>query len=160
MEAAVQFQDVTPETLPFLHDGLKALAVDLGDAFPLAPRQLERAIFGPQPACHGLLALGAGKALLGIALYAPVFSTTLGRPGVYVSDLWVAENARGRALGPALLAQVGARAGDRWDAGFLKLVSYRSNTRARAFYARLGFAEQPDEIPLRICIAALKLNEE
>ena len=158
MKGTIQFHDVTPETLPLLHDGLKALSVDLGDAFPLEPGQLHGALFGPHPACHGLLALGADEALLGIALYAPVFSTALGCPGVYVSDLWVAEDARGRALGPSLLGQVGSRAAAMWDAGFLKLFSYRSNLRARAFYARLGFAEQPDEIPLRVSLAALKQN--
>ena len=94
--------------------------------------------------------MGEADAVLGAALYAPVTSTAAGGTGVYVSDLWVAEAARGRALGPALLRHVAARAQQLWDARFLRLVSYRTNDRARRFYTRLGFVEKHDELVLQL----------
>jgi len=92
----IAYHDTTPESLPLLHRGLRALSEDLGDPFRLTPEGLDAALFGPSPACHGLLALGPGDALMGVALYSPVMSSVMGRAGVYVSDLWVAEAARGR----------------------------------------------------------------
>lgn len=155
-----RFQSVTPEALPLLEAGLKALAADLGDPYALDAEGLRRALFGPHPSSHGLLARGADHALWGVALYSPVLSTATGGAGVYVSDLWVAEAARGRGLGASLLSQVGARAAAMWEAKFIKLMSYAGNSRARAFYARMGFAERPDELPLLVPLEALKQTEE
>lgn len=156
----IEFHDTTPATLPLLLEGLRALSVDLDDPFHLTGDVLHKALFGPAPSCHGLLALGPDRALAGLALYSPVLSSVMGCAGVYVSDLWVAEAARGRRLGPRLLTQVGGRSGAMWGAGFMKLVSYTANSRARAFYARMGFAEKPDELPLLIRLDALEQNED
>lgn len=146
----VKFTDVTPETLPLLRAALEHLAADLDDPYRADTDRLSAALFGPHPACHAVLALGHRDALLGAALFSPVMSTTTGTTGAYVSDLWVAQAARGQALGPRVLSHVARRAHDLWQAGFIRLVSYESNRRARDFYARLGFSEARDEIVLRI----------
>jgi ribosomal protein S18 acetylase RimI-like enzyme len=65
--------------------------------------------------------------------------------GVYVSDLWVADTARGQGLGKRLLSAVAEDAGTVWNAGYLKLAVYDDNDGARAFYDRLGFAPMADE---------------
>ena len=75
----------------------------------------------------------------GLALFFPEFSTTRGKPGVYVQDLWVSESARGQGLGGRLLAAVAAHAASEWQAGYLKLTVNADNSAAAEFYRRLGF---------------------
>ncbi|MCW1956596.1 MAG: GNAT family N-acetyltransferase [Roseobacter sp.] len=147
MQTAIR--PVTPDTLPLLLHSLKSLAADLGDVFTASPEALRAALFGAAPACHALLAL-QGERCLGAALFAPVFSTVKGGAGAYVSDLWVAPEARGKALGTALLAAVAEQACTDWNARFLKLVSYADNDSALRFYARLGFAPLRGETGLTL----------
>jgi ribosomal protein S18 acetylase RimI-like enzyme len=82
-----------------------------------------------------------------------VFSTVRGGAGLYVSDLWVAPEARSAGLGHRLLKAAEARAAEAWGAGFLRLTVYDDNPRARAFYDRLGFHSDPRETPLAIDFA-------
>ncbi len=110
----------------------------MGDTHRATEADLLRAGFGPQPAFHAALAEQAGE-VVGAALYAPLFSSTTGGAGAYVSDLWVAEGLRGQGLGERLLAFVRDQAATDWGAIFLKLAVYDDNPRAEAFYARLGF---------------------
>ena len=129
---------VGPEDILDLAIALEALSSDMGDTHRATAEVLTRACLGDAPACHGLLAREGG-AVLGAALASPVFSTTCGAAGVYVSDLWVADTARGTGLGRTLLRAVADFAVHRWQARFMKLTVYEENTSARAFYDRLGF---------------------
>ena len=136
------FRRVTgAEDLDRLDAALAALSADLGDGHPPQRDRLARALFGPAPVAHGLLALegGATGATLGAALFSPVYSTVRAAPGVFVSDLWVAPAARGRGLGRALLVQVAAAGGSLWGADWMKLAVYDHSAASQAFYRRLGF---------------------
>ena len=93
--------------------------------------------------------------VLGAALFSPVFSTVRGGASAYVSDLWVAPEARGQALGTAQLAAVAERTRIDWNASFIKLVSYSNNNEALRFYARLGFASLRGETGLTLSGAPL-----
>ena len=101
------------------------------------------------------IAVSAGQPV-GAAVYSPIYSTTRARPGVYVSDLWVAAAARGGGLGAKLLAAVRDDARARWGAGFVRLVVYADNPRALGFYTRLGFALRSDEAGMLLEGAALE----
>ena len=96
-----------------------------------------------------MLALEDG-ALRGAALFSPVFSTVRGAAGVYVSDLWVADAARGLGLGRRLLGAVGVRAGRLWRARWLTLAVYDHSTASRRFYDRLGFEPQTDATVMKL----------
>lgn len=145
-----QVHDVTPDTLPLLEAGLKLLAADLGDPYETDSATLHDAMFGPNPSCAAAIVTDAGDALIGAALYSPVFSTVQGGAGVYVSDLWVSPDLRGHGLGPLLLCHVASRAQTLWKARFLRLISYAENLRARAFYARLGFDDHINDLVLQL----------
>lgn len=140
---------VTPQTLPLLQSALEALSKELGDIHRTDAETMGNALFGPSPACFALLAQsGANPA--GAALYSPVMSTTMGGPGAFVSDLWVAPGARGQALGPRLLTHAARHAAVTWQARFLWLISYNDNFRSLAFYDRLGFRARNGETRLSL----------
>jgi ribosomal protein S18 acetylase RimI-like enzyme len=141
-----------------LNAALLHLSKDIGDAHGATADMLRAAGFGDNPAFRALLAEQDGE-VVGAALYSPVFSTVRAGAGVYVSDLWVSEAARGKGLGRRLLQAVTGDAGAVWNARFLKLVVYDDNPQARAFYDRLGFSASQGEIILTLDktgLAALK----
>lgn len=60
-------------------------------------------LFGPRPAAEVLIAELAG-APVGFALFFISYSTFLARPGLYLEDLFVEPEARGRGAGLALMS--------------------------------------------------------
>jgi GNAT superfamily N-acetyltransferase len=74
---------------------------------------------------------------VGFALFFPVFSTFLGRPGIYLEDLFVREDARGRGFGRALVVYLAKLAVDRgWGRVEWSVLDW--NAPAIGFYERLG----------------------
>lgn len=142
---AVIIRSVEKRDLTLLDSALRALSADLGDKHLATIELLEQAGFGPTPAFHALVALGVSDTLCGTVVFSPVLSTTMAATGCYVSDLWVAESARGCGLGKRLLSHAAAESHTRWGAKFLKLAVYDESTQARRFYDRLGLTERRGE---------------
>ncbi len=96
-----------PQILAFIH----ALAVyeRAPDAVEATEQGLMRDGFGPRPFWECLMAEQDGKPA-GFALYFFNYSTWLGRPGIYLEDLFVLPEMRGRGIGKALLKRVAAAA--------------------------------------------------
>lgn len=67
--------------------------------------EIDRALFGPDPVPRVLIAELDG-APVGFALWFRNFSTFLARPGIWLEDLFVRPEARGRGVGKALLAEL------------------------------------------------------
>ena len=65
-------------------------------------KNLQQYLFGEQPAAEVVLAF-RGEQALGFALFFTSFSTFLGRPCLYLEDLFVEPEARGAGIGKALL---------------------------------------------------------
>ena len=135
----------TAGDVALLDAALRALSADLRDIHRATSEGLLAAGFGANPAFRALLALRDGRPA-GAAVFSPLYSTTRGFPGAYVSDLWVAGAERGAGLGPRLLAAVRDEARALWGAGFIRLAVYADNPRAVAFYERLGFAARAGEV--------------
>lgn len=94
--------------------------------------------FGEKPAFSTLIAEIGGE-FAGLCLHFPIFSTWMGRPGVYVQDLYVEDRFRGRKVGERLLRHVAAQC--RKEGGvYLRLSVDTDNEGAKAFYERLGIA--------------------
>src|SRR5215469_16629530 len=66
---------------------------------------IERQLFGPQPAAECVIAELDGKPA-GFALFFHNFSTFLAKPGLYLEDLYVKPELRGRGVGKKLLAHL------------------------------------------------------
>jgi ribosomal protein S18 acetylase RimI-like enzyme len=141
---------------------LSQLADEIGDsdAFSCDVAAIRRHGFGEKPIMQSIIAETAGQNV-GLALFFPIFSTTRGKSGVYVQDLWVAEATRGKGLGVSLLAAVIKHAADEWQADFLKLTVYDDNSSAADFYQRLGFKGDDRERPVALEGAAFtKLRDQ
>lgn len=90
----------------------------------------------------------------GFALFFTNFSTWLGRPGIYLEDLYVTPVARGRGLGRALLTRLAQIAVER-GAGRLDWAVLNWNTPAIEFYRRLGARPLDEWLPFRLSGDAL-----
>ena len=144
-----------PQDAGAVSAALRALSRDMGDGHRASDALIAAAGFGAHPAFLALLA-EAGGTVVGLALFSPFLSTTRGKVGAYVSDLWVDASQRGQGLGPRLLAAARDTARDRWGGAFLRLAVYHDNPRAMAFYARLGFIATEGEHWIALDGAALE----
>jgi GNAT superfamily N-acetyltransferase len=78
-----------------------------------------------------------GRTAIGFALYFFTYSTFVGRPTLYLEDLFVLPQERGRGAGKALLAEL-ARIAVRRGCGRLEWAVLDWNEKAFRFYRRLG----------------------
>lgn len=155
------FRKATAEDAGKLDLALRALSSDIGDPHGANAADLVRHGLGSEAcALHAMLAERSDGSLAGAALYSPVFSTVRGGAGLYVSDLWVAEDTRGSGLGPRLLAAVSRSMPPAWTVRFIRLAVYNSNPAARRFYDRLGFEHDPNETFLTLAGASLDALRE
>jgi GNAT superfamily N-acetyltransferase len=98
--------------------------------------------FGPNPYFHCLIADLDGRPA-GFAFYFFDYSTWLGRPGLYLEDIFVHPERRGRGVGKALLQRVAAIAAEK-NCCRMKWEVLDWNTPAIDFYRAMG-AEFPAE---------------
>ena len=152
--SAIRIRDATAADVPVLLRLIRDLAAfeRAPDAVVATEADLRRHGFGPDPKFEALLALVDGRPA-GMALFAPSFSTWLGKPGLHLEDLYVSEWARGRGVGKRLLARLAAIAVKR-GCGRLDLHVLDWNP-AREFYHRLGFAHHETWLPYRTEGAAM-----
>ena len=99
-------------------------------------KQLADVLFGKRPAAEVLLAF-EGKSPVGFAVYFYNFSTWLGRAGLYLEDLFVKPEKRGKGYGRALLVDLAKIARDR-GCGRMEWAVLNWNDPAIQFYRKLG----------------------
>ncbi len=104
--------------------------------------QLADVLFGKRPAAEVLLAF-EGKSPVGFALFFHNFSTWLGRPGLYLEDLFVKPENRGKGYGRTLLVELAKIAMER-GCGRMEWAVLDWNEPAIKFYRTLG-AKPMDE---------------
>jgi GNAT superfamily N-acetyltransferase len=141
---ATTIRAATRADIPQILTFIRALAAyeRAPDAVTATEAGLERDGFGPNPFYFCLMAEYDGR-VAGFALYFFNYSTWLGQPGIYVEDLFVEPELRGRGIGKALLERVAAIAVEK---GCLRLewAVLDWNTPAIEFYRSTG-AEFMDE---------------
>ena len=98
--------------------------------------QLVEVLFGEKPVAEVLLAF-EGKSPVGFAVFFLNFSTWLGRPGLYLEDLFVKPENRGKGYGRALLIELAKIARER-DCGRMEWAVLDWNEPAIKFYRALG----------------------
>jgi GNAT superfamily N-acetyltransferase len=115
---------------------------------------LQQSLFGARPAAEAVIARVDGKPA-GFALYFHNFSTFLGKHGLYLEDLFVRPEFRGRAVGKTLLAHLAKLALER-GCGRFEWAVLDWNRRAQEFYESLGAQARTDWIGYRITGDALR----
>ena len=115
-----------------------ALYEHLLDEVVATEEVLKETLFGINSPAEVQLAY-AEDGILGFALYFRTFSTFLGRPGIYLEDLYVRESARGRGVGEALLRQLADRTLE-IGGGRLEWAVLNWNEPAIGFYQKMGAA--------------------
>jgi len=130
---------------------LSQLADEIGSKkhFFSTSQAIDKYGFGEMPMFHCFIAEGE-KPAMGLALFFPVFSTNRGKPGIYLQDLWISQDARGQGLGQRMMAQVVKHGKIRWHASYLTLSVYSDNHKATSFYQNLGFVRNQREVPLAL----------
>jgi len=98
--------------------------------------QLRDVLFKGKPAAEVLLAFANGTPV-GFAVFFHNFSTWLGRPGLYLEDLFVKPEERGKGYGRALLVHLGKIARER-GCGRMEWAVLNWNEPAIKFYRALG----------------------
>ena len=98
--------------------------------------EIDRTLFGPDPVPRVLIAEWDGEPV-GFALWFRNFSTFLARPGIWLEDLFVRPEARGRGVGKALLAELARIAVER-GYGRVEWWVLDWNAPSIAFYQSLG----------------------
>lgn len=127
-----------PDDAEAIADLIRELAVyeKLADQARARPDDLRRHLFGPRPVAEALIAELDGRAV-GFALYFHNFSTFLGRPGLYLEDLFVQPEHRGLGIGKALFRALGRIAAER-GCGRMEWAVLDWNEPAIGFYRALG----------------------
>jgi GNAT superfamily N-acetyltransferase len=145
----------TADDVPLLLRLIRELAAfeKAPDAVVATEADLLRHGFGAERSFEAILAFLDGEPA-GCALYHTRFSTWLGRPGLYLEDLYVTEPARGHGVGKRLMARLAAIAIERrWGRIDFHVLDWNP---AREFYHRLGMEHHREWLRYGADEAALK----
>ena len=128
----------TEEDVPLILSFIRELAEyeRLSHEVVASEEMLRESLFGERRVAEVLLGYLDG-APAGFALFFHNFSTFLGRPGIYLEDLYVKPEFRGAGVGRALLVHLARIARER-GCGRLEWSVLDWNEPAIGFYKRLG----------------------
>ena len=134
----IKLRDATVEDVPLIFDFIKELAVyeKLIDQVKTTEESLKESLFGSQKYAEAIIAEFDEKPA-GQALFFHNFSTFLGRPGIYLEDLYVRPAFRGKGIGKALLLRIIEIAKER-KCGRVEWAVLDWNEPAINFYKSLG----------------------
>ena len=120
----------------------------------VTPQRLHPQLFGERPAAEAVVAELQGR-VIGFALFFTNFSTFLGKPGLYLEDLYVQPAHRNGGVGRALLTHLAALANARGYGRFEWSV-LDWNVDAIRFYEKMGATLLPEWRICRVTGAALR----
>ncbi len=132
----IQIRRAEKADIQSVNHALRQLSEHMSDPHPITDQTLSEAVFGEHGAAQILIAEKEDR-LVGLTMFSPYVSTTLGGIGIYISDLWVDLSMRGKGLGPRLMYE--ATKQFPVPVRRIKLEVYQDNTNARETYLRLGF---------------------
>jgi len=115
---------------------------------------LRAALFGERPVAAALLSRVDGFPA-GYAVYYHTFSTFVGRPGIFLDDIYVRPDFRQRGIGRALLEAV-AKIGMEIGGGRFEWIALRWNENAFRFYRSLGATVMDEWALLRMNSRAVR----
>ena len=139
----MRLRDATPDDVAVIAELIRALAdyERLAHEIEWSEDSLAATLFGPEAVPKVVLAEPTDPAgpAVGLAVWFPTYSTFLGRPGIWLEDLFVRPEHRGAGVGTALLHHLFDRAG----AGRVEWAVLDWNEPSIAFYGRQGARPVP-----------------
>jgi len=156
----IAIRSAAPADISTLHALVCELAEfeKLRHAVTATDADLRRALFGERPCAEAILAESESSSstpeAVGFALFFPNYSTFVGKPGLYLEDLYVRPAARGSGVGKALFLEVARRAAAR-GCGRMEWTALDWNDRAIRFYESLGARRMSDWRLFRLDAAGL-----
>ncbi|HTT01371.1 MAG TPA: GNAT family N-acetyltransferase [Steroidobacteraceae bacterium] len=134
----ISIRPAAPQEVPLVLSFIRELAryERLEHALVATEADLTRTLFGARPYAHALFACLDGTPV-GFAVYFYNYSTFMGRPGLYLEDLYVRPAARGLGIGRRVLVHLAQLALEQ-DCRRLEWAVLDWNEPAIGFYKRLG----------------------
>lgn len=138
MKNKIFIRSATKKDVPVIFALIKELAEyeKLADQIKTTEDELRKTLFGKDQFVEILLAEYDNK-IVGQALFLKNFSTFLGKPGIYLEDLYVKPDLRGKGIGKALLDKIISIAKER-NYGRVEWSVLDWNEPAIDFYKKIG----------------------
>jgi len=155
-DSPFRIQPATERDVPALLRMTRALAEyeKVLDQVTATEASLRESLFGANPAAEAIVGYADGEPA-GMAVLFQTYSTFSGRPGLYVEDIFVEQNRRGRGLGKALMTYAAALALQR-GCFRLEWSVLNWNEPAIGFYRSLGARPQDQWTVYRLADEALE----
>ncbi len=156
MPGKIEIRRATEDDIPLILDLIKDLAAyeRLSDEVVATEDVLREFLFGTRPYAEVILGYYDGTPA-GYILFFYNFSTFIGRPGIYIEDIYVREAHRGKGLGKALFKYTAALAANR-NCGRLEFAVLNWNEPSIRFYKHFGAKLMDDWSLYRIAGRALQ----
>lgn len=155
MELA-EIRPATSRDVPLVLAFIRELAAyeKLSHQVVVTEDQIRSTLFGEHPFAEVVIA-SLNATPVGFALFFPNYSTFLGRPGLYLEDLFIRPEARGLGLGRRLLEHLARLAVERgWGRLEWRVLDW--NEPSIAFYKKLGAEPLDDWTVFRVTGEALQ----
>lgn len=127
---------------------------NLLDHFETTVARLDRAMFGEGAFVEGLIAFDREDAI-GYALFFPYFASFRGQRGLYLEDIYIKQEYRGKGVGEAMLKKI-ARTAEKRGFERIDFMVLEWNTPAVKFYEKLGAVRDEDERHFKFTDGAFK----
>lgn len=134
----IRIVSATERDIPVILEMIRALAnyERLAHVVTATEERLRESLFGARPAAEVMLAY-CDLECAGFAVFFQSYSTFLAQPGIYLEDLYVKPNLRGKGIGLALLGRLAEIAVER-GCGRMEWGVLNWNEPSIQFYKRLG----------------------
>lgn len=153
---SIQIRKATSHDVPAILDFIRQLAIyeKLEHEVVATHESLRETLFGTKPFAEVVLLEENGNKA-GFALFFHNYSTFLGKPGIYLEDLFVLPEHRGKGYGKKLLSHLAKLAVER-NCGRLEWSVLDWNTPALEFYKSLGAVPMSEWTAQRLTGQALR----
>ena len=152
----IQIEAATPQDVPVILRFVRELAEyeKLSHEVVASDADMRAALFGERPVIEAVIAR-VNDEPVGYALFFPNFSTFLGKPGLYLEDLYVRPSARGLGVGRKLLEHLARIAVERgWGRFEWSVLDW--NEPSIAFYKKMGARPMEEWTVFRLTGNSLK----
>lgn len=141
----MKIKNATPENIPQIYALMRAFAEyeNLLEFFETTEERLKIALFGETKVAEAILAFD-GERAVAYAVFFPCLATFRGQRGIYLEDIFITKDFRGRGLGEMMLRYIAKLAKKR---GFERIdfQVLQWNTPAIGFYESLGAVRDDEE---------------